>query len=300
MFDRTAISSIRRNLRDRKCLCSRVNERRHFGTIARPFLPDFSSGNDVRLDSAHYMRFDPLRLFPHPAVFVVKPARVSGSPEAGRVHSEINFHAGQRQAALPNQFAQYRRQALMLKVIENRVVAGDARDHATPVGLPQITHKPTARETGIDLEGRCEHGITQGQARTATALRGWFLNACAEIAQQFLESVLFAKITGKRPSADRFPQFDGLECSRKWECARRDSNPQSCQGSRLKVGCGCQFRHVRVNTVRVGRISGSPLHLSQSYLQFCQLKNLLSVFASGKSADGKRGASSVEPTAFIG
>jgi hypothetical protein len=34
------------------------------------------------------MRFDPLRLLPHPAVFVVKPARVSGCAEAGRVHSK--------------------------------------------------------------------------------------------------------------------------------------------------------------------------------------------------------------------
>lgn len=95
--DRTAISRICRNLRDRKCPCSRVNERRHSGTIARTFLPDFHGGNDVRFDSAHDMRFDPLRLFPHPAVLVVKPARVPGSAETGRVHGEINFHTGKGQ-----------------------------------------------------------------------------------------------------------------------------------------------------------------------------------------------------------
>jgi hypothetical protein len=113
-----------------------------------------------------------------------------------------------------------------------------------------------------------------------------------------------AKVTGKRPSADRFPQFGGLQWtptdSEKSWCARRDSNPQSCQGSRLRVGCGCQFRHVRINAVGVSRISGSPLHFSPIHLQFFQLRNRSLSKSLGIFPMGSGGASSAEPTAFIG
>lgn len=112
-----------------------------------------------------------------------------------------------------------------------------------------------------------------------------------------------ARVTGKRPDEVRFPQPTGL----KWtpfdltvsECGRWDSNPQfSARDGGFKDRCVFQFHHCRIFAVRVGRISGSPLHLSQLHLQFCQLRNL-SLFQFGENlADRKRGVSSVEPTAL--
>ena len=87
-----------------------------------------------------------------------------------------------------------------------------------------------------------------------------------------------AKVTVKRSSAGEFPQSSGLQwtptdSAKSW-CARWDLNPQfSARDGGFKDRCVFQFHHVRINAVRVGRISGSPLHLSLLHLQSCQLKN---------------------------
>src|SRR6266508_6113378 len=36
-------------------------------------------------------------------------------------------------------------------------------------------------------------------------------------------------------------------------CGRRDSNPQSCEGSRFQIGCVYQFRHARVVKMPTGQ-----------------------------------------------
>src|SRR5437764_688618 len=49
----TPVGSISRYLRDRKCLSRSVHQPRQYRTVARVFLSDFYSGNDIRFDSAN-------------------------------------------------------------------------------------------------------------------------------------------------------------------------------------------------------------------------------------------------------
>lgn len=86
-----------------------------------------------------------------------------------------------------------------------------------------------------------------------------------------------AKVTGKRISADRFPQSIGLQWtsfdSKKSWCGRWDSNPQfSPRDGGFKDRCVFRFHHCRINAVGVSRFSGSPLHLSL-HLNSCQIRN---------------------------
>jgi hypothetical protein len=124
---------------------------------------------------------------------MVIPADVTGCSETGRINGKIYFHAGKGQAALSNQFEQNWGNTVILEVIENRIVAGESGDHAAPMGFAEIAHETATGEAGIDLERRCEYGITQGQAGASSPL-DWFLNARAEITKQFLKGVLLARL----------------------------------------------------------------------------------------------------------
>src|SRR5205823_9785165 len=98
-------------------------------------------------------------------------------------HSKISLDRCQRQTAFPNQTFEDVGQAVIFKVIENRIVVRNAGNPAALMGLPQIAHKSAARKAGIHLEGCGEDCVTEGQARSAASLSHWFLNARAEIAQ---------------------------------------------------------------------------------------------------------------------
>lgn len=137
-----------------------------------------------------------MRLLHQFAVFVVIPAMKQASAEAGRVHSEIYFHAGQGQAALPNQFQQHWRHFLIFQVIENRIVVRNAGDQSPLVRFAEIAHEPAAREAGIDFEGCGEDSIRERERRPSASLPHWLLNASAEIAQQLLKFILLAGLRG--------------------------------------------------------------------------------------------------------
>lgn len=191
---RASIGRICGDFGNRKGLRGTVKQRRQYRTIARAFLANRDGSDDVCFNSADNVGFEPLRLLLHLPVFVVKPAGVPGSTEAGRIDSKVGFHAGQRQTALPNQFEQNGRQSLIFEIIENRVVARNAGDHAAPVGFAEIAHKAASRETGINFERGSEYSIAQGQAGPSTSLDNGFLNAIAKLTEQLLELVLFASL----------------------------------------------------------------------------------------------------------
>lgn len=57
-------------------------------------------------------------------------------------------------------------------------------------------HGERRLETGVDLEGCGKDGISKRYRWPATALYSGFPNASAEIAQQLLKLVLFARLSG--------------------------------------------------------------------------------------------------------
>jgi len=65
---RATISRICGNLRDRKCLRCSVYEGGKYWTVTGAFFPNLNSGNNVRFNPTHDLRFDPLRPLHHFAV----------------------------------------------------------------------------------------------------------------------------------------------------------------------------------------------------------------------------------------
>src|SRR5213079_1972749 len=79
---------------------------------------------------------------------------------------------------------------------EDGVVMRDAGDESAPMRFAQVTHKPAARETGIDLERCGKDSVRERHGRSATALRVWFWDTRAEVAQQLLKLVLLGCLSG--------------------------------------------------------------------------------------------------------
>ena len=99
----------------------RVHEIREQLGITGFLVPDFDSRDDVGLDTAHQMHFDPVMLLSHDTIFVIEPADKAGRGKARRIDSKIGFHHLERQAALDDQAAKDRRQDRIIQVVEDRV-----------------------------------------------------------------------------------------------------------------------------------------------------------------------------------
>ena len=71
--------------------------------ITRVLLPNFHRRDHVGFDAAHQMDLHPVMLLPHHAILVIKPADKARGGEARGIHSKIDFHGFEWQAALGDQ-----------------------------------------------------------------------------------------------------------------------------------------------------------------------------------------------------
>src|SRR5262249_37761141 len=117
-----AVSLICRYFADSERLGSLSYQRFQEWAVTRALFANLDSSDNVRLCSADHVRFNPICLLAHPLIFVVVPTMEAASAETSGINGKLNFHTGKRQAALPNQITQDRRQSVIFKVIENGVV----------------------------------------------------------------------------------------------------------------------------------------------------------------------------------
>ena len=185
-----SISFISGDFGDLKILRSRIDQSRKHFNVARKSAANLNGSHDIRFDSAHQMALDPIVLLFNRAVFVVKPTGKTASREARRIGSEIGLYRFERQAALSNQGAENGGQIGILKIVGNAVEVRNFGNESASVCFPQITHKTTLRNSGINFKYDIENSIRQGQWRPASF--GWGCNETGtEISKQDLEFVLF-------------------------------------------------------------------------------------------------------------
>jgi hypothetical protein len=191
----TAIRFVSRHFGDGETFSRCFDEGSKKRAVISCLVANFNGSDDIGFDAAYDMGFDPISLFPHPAVLVIVPTGEPGSAEAGRVNSEIDFHTCQRQTALLNQVPQNGSQPLIFKIVEDGVVMRYAGDEPAIMRFAQIAHESAARECAVDLENCGEDGIRERQGWSTPTLSFRLLDTSAEIAQQFLEFVLLIRLS---------------------------------------------------------------------------------------------------------
>lgn len=189
------------NLRDAKVVCCRIDHRRQQRRIVRIPVVNLDSRHDVCFDPAHEMALNPIVLFPHLPVLVVKPAGEARCGKAGRIHSKINLYRLERQTTLRDESFKNRRHAGILKVVEDRVIVRGLGDKSFALCVPKIGHKASPGNSRIDLECRAKYGIGQGQTRATGFANMRLRDGTAQVVKQRLEFVFLVRLGGvvRRP-----------------------------------------------------------------------------------------------------
>ncbi len=91
------------DLVDAECLGSLVDQSGKLNRISRLIGRGFYAGNNMSLYTANKVRLDPSLFSAFFAVFVVKPAGVSGSGESRRINGEVSLYRSERACALLNE-----------------------------------------------------------------------------------------------------------------------------------------------------------------------------------------------------
>src|SRR5581483_6736598 len=157
------------------------------------FVLYLDSGNNVRLDSAHRVSFDPVVLLPDRAVLVVKPADIAASSKARRIYGKVHLDRFQRQTALDNQRMENWSQFRILKVVGSAVEVRNLCNESARVRFAQVTHKPTLRDGGINFESNGKNRIRERQW-WATRFRWNSDQTGGQIGKQLLEFILFLSL----------------------------------------------------------------------------------------------------------
>jgi len=180
---------------NRETLRGRFQQRRELRAIRAVRVRDFHGRDDVRLDATHNVRLHPILAVNFVRNFLavhragVRPLSLcpllsDACREARRVNGEVPFDSLQRQGRLYDQPLEIRRQRLSLKVVTDAVEVRRASDETSSLRLSNIRDEAAARELRIDLEGRAENHVAQGQARTPHALRRLY-----DSARQFIKQL---------------------------------------------------------------------------------------------------------------
>lgn len=141
-----------------------------------------NSGHNVGFDTTHDVSFTPL---------VVIPAGIGGRSEAGRVSGEVRLNSAKRRSTQFNQGLQQRCKRRVSDVTVSAVEMRETIDKAILQSCLDISGESAARGTAVDLVGRGEQHIREGQPWAAFTL-GWLTNGFAKVFQQDKELLFFA------------------------------------------------------------------------------------------------------------
>jgi hypothetical protein len=187
------ISLVGRNFVDKEHFSRVFDKRWEMNTIMRLVSHDLNACDNMRFDTAHYMRSYPSLLAAFLAPLVVKPSGIGGSGEAGRIDSEVFFYCTKRTCALLDESFKQRRKFGVFKIA---CITGERRrlgNQFLSFRFSQAAHKSPAGHGGVGLVDKPEYDIRERQARPSKPVFR-LLNAVAQVTEQRNKMFFFMEL----------------------------------------------------------------------------------------------------------